>query len=242
MPSKRADCICCSCLHAGLCSSLFLLFSLAPPPLHATLAWTVQVFGSAPYCCDVLICFCEDLCSLGTNTWGPIARAFHQQCHYCTSVCIGISEPFCAYAHFKFKFKLDLLHEGWLCSSATALATFASLGCCSTAASLQLLKLVKLERSRWECEWYLGFCGAWGEEIPSPGEKPYAEGPYSCDSFLIKGFVFSWRRKFNLIHISIDLITSSNFILIFSRNDRNCERCYNNCQNPTEYSWQHWCI
>lgn len=114
---------------------LFLLSALASPSPHAVLVvWTAEVLVSAPYCCDVLICLCEDLFSLGTNLCALTARAFHQQSHCCTVywyfwtfLCMCI-----------LKLKLDLLQESQLCSSVTALATLA---CCSFFSAPQICKV-----------------------------------------------------------------------------------------------------
>lgn len=84
---------------AELCCILCFCFSFYFP-FHHMPCWYEQYKSiSASYCCDVLICLCEVLFSLGTNLWAPPARAFHQQSHCYTSLCTGISEPFCAYAH-----------------------------------------------------------------------------------------------------------------------------------------------
>lgn len=193
MPSTWADCICQPWLQCRIVLyPLFLLFFLLSLSSHAMLVWIVQV-----YFCIILL-WCADLPLWGSVQFrdkplSPTSQSFPSAIpllyltvywYFWTFLCI------CTH-----NFKLDLLQEGQLCFCATALATLVSPGCCKAEASLQLLKSVKLERSWWECEWYLGLCRGWGQEVvPFLGKTLMQRVTTHCVILsILKGFTFSQR-------------------------------------------------
>lgn len=153
--------------------------------------------STSPCFCTILL-WCDDLPLWGSVQFrdqplGPNSQSFPPAIPLLYLTVYWYFWTFLCICTLKLKF--DLLQEGQLRSSATALATLASLGCCNTAASLQLFKFLKLERSWWECEWYLGFCRGSGQEVvPLLGKSLMQMVPTRHVILpILKGFTFSWR-------------------------------------------------
>lgn len=114
-----------------------------------------------------------------------------------------IAVPHCALVLLSFlcictlKLRLDLLQEGQLCSSVTALATLASLDHSKMKAFLQCLVFVKLEKD--------GENGNLDQDrnIFFPCERPYAAGPHSsCDASILKEEEFWFQALYELWLVS----------------------------------------
>lgn len=89
MLSMRADCICWSWLQCSVAASVSAFLS-SFPFIACTFVWTVQVLVSAPYCCDGLICLCEDLFRpLGPNSQGFLPASPLLYLTVCRYLCAG---------------------------------------------------------------------------------------------------------------------------------------------------------